>query len=329
MTSAIASAGMCATSDLEAHREAVYPNQVRFDQLSPGPFASQIHSIQARGLMLYREQWNQRLHVTGTNPDGHLLVGVTASPGVVWRGETISPHQLFLNDASAELEFSTGPTADHLVLLVPTDLLIRHVGEELGAAMQAARRPWRCDPQSIASLAGTVQRLLDRHLANGDLLGNDHECAALEYELFAAVAQVCADENALPGSVGKLARRRALLRAIKYTNDLRSPIRLPDLVAEVGISQRNLEYAFQEAFGITPVRYLRWSRMNHVRRELLAAEPGSTTITRAAAFWGFSDMGRLAVEYRHLFGESPSATLARALPPAILDDRPSPGLAIT
>ena len=162
-----------------------------------------------------------------------------------------------------------------------------------------------------------MQRLLDRHLANGDLLGNEHECTAVEYELFAAVTQVCTESNAQPSSVGVPARRRALVRAIEYTNDLKSPIRLPELVAEVGISQRGLEYAFREAFGITPNKYLRWSRMNHVHRDLLVAESGSTTITQVAASWGFSDMGRLSVEYRQLFGESPSATLARMLPPAI------------
>ena len=34
-----------------------------------------------------------------------------------------------------------------------------------------------------------------------------------------------------------------------------------------------------------------------------------------AAHWGFVDLGRFAVDYKHLFGESPSETLKRSIRP--------------
>ena len=305
----VSNVSLIQTSDVEALREAVLPNQMRFDQLSTGTFASTIRGVQAGRLMLYREQWNQRLRATGANPEGYLLIGVSASPEIVWRGEALSPGQLVLN--CGEIEYSTGCTADHIVLLVPTDVLFLHVGEEAGAAMQKVSRPLHGNPQSIATLAGTMHRLLDKYVARGKHPGNERECAAFEHELLGAVTQACAPENELSSGVGKSARRKALLRAIERTDGLQKPIRLPNLAREVGISQRSLEYAFQDAFGISPVRYLRWSRMNHIHRALLAADPGSTTVTHIAEFWGFSDMSHMAVEYRHLFEESPSATLAR------------------
>ena len=51
--------------------------------------------------------------------------------------------------------------------------------------------------------------------------------------------------------------------------------------------------------------------MNRVRSELTAAEPGSALVMHVAARLGFTEMGRFAVEYKGLFGESPSETLAR------------------
>ena len=60
-----------------------------------------------------------------------------------------------------------------------------------------------------------------------------------------------------------------------------------------------------------PHRYLVLRRMNQARRALRAARPGTVTVTDVAMRYGFWQLGRFAVEYHTLFGESPSATLAR------------------
>jgi AraC-like DNA-binding protein len=59
-----------------------------------------------------------------------------------------------------------------------------------------------------------------------------------------------------------------------------------------------------------PIRYLNLRRMHLVRRALLRADP-SKTVTQVATDHGFWELGRFAVGYRALFGESPSATLHR------------------
>lgn len=51
--------------------------------------------------------------------------------------------------------------------------------------------------------------------------------------------------------------------------------------------------------------------MNRAQRELLAAGAASALVKEIATNWGFADMGRFAVEYKWLFRESPSETLAR------------------
>jgi len=48
-----------------------------------------------------------------------------------------------------------------------------------------------------------------------------------------------------------------------------------------------------------------------VRRALQESTPMTSTITEIATRYGFWQFGRLSVEYKALFGEAPSATLAR------------------
>ena len=62
---------------------------------------------------------------------------------------------------------------------------------------------------------------------------------------------------------------------------------------------------------MSPKQYLLLRRMQLARWALRAASPEATTVTELATRYGFWQLGRFAVEYRALFGETPSATLQR------------------
>jgi AraC-like DNA-binding protein len=51
--------------------------------------------------------------------------------------------------------------------------------------------------------------------------------------------------------------------------------------------------------------------MNHLHRELRGAHSPEATVTGLAHRWGFDELGRMAGDYRQLFGELPSETLYR------------------
>jgi transcriptional regulator GlxA family with amidase domain len=156
--------------------------------------------------------------------------------------------------------------------------------------------------------------LIDRYAEHGELLRDDRERESIETELLGGLAQEFAARDIRYGRSTKPRRMRALYRAIEYAEIINQPIPVPELSRAAGVSQRTLENAFRETFGISPAKYLRWHRMNHLYRDLLAAEPRSMSITATASRYGFSELGRLAVEYRQLFGESPSATVAKQKP---------------
>jgi AraC-like DNA-binding protein len=76
---------------------------------------------------------------------------------------------------------------------------------------------------------------------------------------------------------------------------------------------RTLRQCCQEYLGMGPKRYLLLRRLHLARRTLRQAQPDKTTVTDTATRFGFWQLGRFAVEYQSLFGESPSVTL-RQLP---------------
>ncbi|WEJ63778.1 helix-turn-helix domain-containing protein [Thiomicrorhabdus lithotrophica] len=83
-----------------------------------------------------------------------------------------------------------------------------------------------------------------------------------------------------------------------------------DTCKVVGVSERTLQYAFRSYVDMPPVTYLRLCRLHRVRTILKDSDPQATTVTDIAMRYGFLHLGRFALEYRQLFNETPSATLA-------------------
>jgi AraC-like DNA-binding protein len=89
------------------------------------------------------------------------------------------------------------------------------------------------------------------------------------------------------------------------------PVYLAEICAAIGASERTLRSCCQDHLGMGPIRYLWLRRMNLAHRALLRADPARMTVTDIATEHGFWELGRFSVEYRALFGESPSASLRR------------------
>jgi AraC-like DNA-binding protein len=92
------------------------------------------------------------------------------------------------------------------------------------------------------------------------------------------------------------------------------PVQMSALSRALGVSERTLRKLFNEIHGRPPSRHLRMLRMSQVRGALLSARGQVATVTEIATNYGFAELGRFSVEYRKVFGESPSKTLRQAFP---------------
>ncbi len=93
-----------------------------------------------------------------------------------------------------------------------------------------------------------------------------------------------------------------------------APVSLADLCAATSVSQATLYRAFHAVCGEPPLAYFHKRRLTHARRLLLRSPAYRGAVKSTAAACGLTELGRFAVEYRRLFGESPSATLNRTPP---------------
>jgi AraC-like DNA-binding protein len=87
------------------------------------------------------------------------------------------------------------------------------------------------------------------------------------------------------------------------------PISLADLCKATGVGKTTLYNAFANICGVPPLSYFHKRRLMQARSTLLNSDATWGAVKRAALSAGLTELGRFSVEYRQLFGESPSATL--------------------
>ncbi len=101
--------------------------------------------------------------------------------------------------------------------------------------------------------------------------------------------------------------RRALLFIDEHAGE---PITLNEIAAAARLSPRGVQAAFRRHLDTTPLAYLRGVRMERAHRDLEGAQPAnSESVATIAARWGFTHLGRFAIDYRRRFGSYPSQTL--------------------
>jgi AraC-like DNA-binding protein len=88
------------------------------------------------------------------------------------------------------------------------------------------------------------------------------------------------------------------------------PLYIPEVCKAIGVAERTLRVCCQEQLGTSPKHFLLRRRMQLARRDLSKADPRTTTVTEVATRYGFWQFGQFAGEYKSMFGELPSVTLA-------------------
>jgi AraC-like DNA-binding protein len=171
-----------------------------------------------------------------------------------------------------------------------------HWPNRLSSRTDAGRRLFRYLDEFLGEL---VQPTSPLHLPLAALEARDTLAA-----LVAAACRVPESATASVASDALGARAEELLAA-----QLRRPVSLAEVAASLDTSVRTLSRAFQKRRGMGPIAFLRRRRLEAARHDLLVAEPGERRVTEVALRYGFAHLGRFAVDYRRLFGESPSETL--------------------
>ncbi|NML27408.1 helix-turn-helix domain-containing protein [Zoogloea dura] len=297
----------------------------RYEQLSPGPFRGHTSEVQFSKLQVFRERSNCSLQETCSVRKDALVIGVpVALEGLGWcNGWALDGDTLLLHRPGDDVLLRTPASLDLIAVSLPWSDLVHHArainGDELPAAISRSGQALH-DPALAREIRSFLLSVLDSISASPAILNYAAVRQGLKEGVLNTVISVIGNappQNAAPRT--SKGRQALILRAMDYMRSrIGEPIPITDLCAALCVSQRTLQYCFEEVLQTNPVAYLKALRLNGVRKELKRGRPAEITVQDIAARWGFWHLSRFAQEYRLMFGELPSDTLRseRGLPPA-------------
>ncbi len=296
-------------ADLHAHNLRNWQQQ--YDQLSDGHFFGRIDELDLAHLQVFSEHTSQALHQhCNVWPDSVWLGFAAKQQSCRINGMEVAPDQVMVRPGHCDFELVTPEGFDIFGVVISQPALLRVAdshGIELDArAWLQPRKQWQT--QRLNALRYMLQRWLTPiHTGVGGRLQEELLLTtALE------VLQQAPVQERRQSSYG---RRKAVVERVQAYLEANShaPVTITELCQLTHVSRRTLQYSFESILGISPARYLRATRLNGVRRVLSQAQPSDDiVISRVAAEWGFWHPGQFAHDYKQLFGENPSVTLAQS-----------------
>ena len=165
--------------------------------------------------------------------------------------------------------------------------------------------------EHLARLRG-LRYELSRLISSGEkTLQNPEVIRSLE-QVLTAVMVACLVNRIDNGRAAGWLRHQKIMQRFGDWLDANSDraVYIREVCTALDVSAATLRRCCEEHLRMSPMQYLWLRRMNLARRELQQQDP-RTSVTTTAMNFGFWHLGRFADEYRSLFGESPSSTLAR------------------
>tara|TARA_R110002049_G_scaffold308057_1_gene510748 strand:- start:199 stop:1149 length:951 start_codon:yes stop_codon:yes gene_type:complete len=306
----------CAPEDLFGVVDSTQMEQ-RF--LPGGVLEVDIDRVYLGHAVVQRGRYGMGVLARGAWPDGHVCLGFvrnTPSHATV-NGFLCPTMSLQLYSEGTEVSYRAPPGSTWFAYCVKRDTL-----QEAVTTLYDEPLPI---PQS-GSVSACLAPLSKRRLADciDDLFiaasGSPAESSyqqirALEtrmlYEAARAVVQI--DRRSATTTRRHAANRRRLIaQAEDYLRaNIAEPFVLGQCARAIGCSERMLERHFRAIYGVAPGAWFRCMKLEAVRRDLRYAGRRSANISDIAANWGFTHFGRFSVEYRRLFGETPSESLRK------------------
>lgn len=289
--------------------ERVYDSDdIHIDQSAPGGFGYR-----------YRVVGDGAVTVGTTTVDAHrwgtivpgrqYFLAWSNAPGVLLDTSTACPLSMIpgipvMYPAGRPFEFDAQPTTQNLIRF-DGDFLEAVAAARLGRAPAPLQFRRAAEPERIERLRHVIA-------AAAPLLLDPTAERAERTRANLLVAEAVVDAYDARPIRQALAGGKTLRAAQEYiVAHAAEPLSIIEIATAVGVGTRTLQASFQRHLGVSPLVFLRHTRLHRVRAQLLTHTPSTTSVAEQALAHGFRHLGRFSAYYAEQFGEAPSETLRR------------------
>ena len=282
---------------------------LHFQQLDGGALEAVMNRALSPELVVQHVSLSRRFHQAGAAPDGLLTFGIPGDHRLVrWFDRDRSQSGMMNFNRSNGFDCVSEPGFTAHTFSIPSAPYFEDC-RALGASdtemnlleSQGMLALADDECQRLARLGSALMRCA---ASKGPGEAGAPELAA-DIRCLLAMALVRSDERG--GLRARALRQYAVDKALEAIHANDGLISVPEVCKVAAASGRSLSRGFRERFGLSTKQYMVATRLSAARRELLA---GEMSVTDAASQYGFWHLGRFSSDYKTMFGELPSETLA-------------------
>jgi len=302
-------------NDFDLFLDSIHGWDLEFYKLDKAPFRAEIRRIISTNISLMDVKLNSRLDQHGHPPQGIRTIAIPADSKqhFHWRKKLITSNRIGVWPIGGELD-AVSNTGFHGYALSISEEFLNKTSHILGipslTEMIKDNECLEISQSEMTKIQFFLAKFLKDMITYPEFVSNHKFRKQMEFEVARSSLLAIASswiEVKIPSS---RFRDEGLRRALEFikSNAHKAP-RIYNVCQAASVTERTLQFAFRDYFGVTPKQYLDSYRLNAVRRELHLADPSNSKVRQISAHWGFWHMSKFSRDYYNLFGELPSETL--------------------
>jgi AraC-like DNA-binding protein len=296
------------------------PLEAHYAQSGPGRFQQRVQGVFLDHALVVADHLATPVHFRGSVIPDSIAFQCFRSNAPVRNGRlSLSEHHLAIGVPGDPLDITSQAEGESLSVFVNKAYWhqsIRKLSEDPPPDFGGALVAFRCSEARMQRFARRVRWVLEAASSYPECFKRPEIRRFAELGLVCTVLELMEQRRQrIEYPATETRGWEAVARAEAHVRDhFCDPLTLLDLCEIAGLKTRALQYAFQEKHGLTPMAYLKMTRLNRARRLLRNADPRNVSVTAIAMQVGFWHLSQFACDYRWLFHELPSETLRRGKP---------------
>lgn len=302
---------MVCSEDAHEHAHNLRDWQQHYDQISAGEFYGHILERPFEGLQVFHERTSRSLSQSCLVWPDSIWLGIPLNDKQESRinGLALEADNIMCRPGNTEFELTTPDDFDIFGIVINEHQLLEQAsrqGIDINWMDITANERLAIPAGTLSSIKYLLSRLLDQALVQ-------QTPSHLTQDLIIMGLLDIFEKEAPNQKIHTSYRHRhEIVRTAReyVAQHPDTALTLSELCEACHTSRRTLQNSFETILGLSPIQYLRFTRLNGVRRDLKTADH-SETVGDIAARWGFWHLGQFAKDYKNVFGELPSESLGR------------------
>jgi AraC-like DNA-binding protein len=280
----------------------------------PGIFTAHLTSVSLPNLKLLSVRENlPRIAYVSLAPESiNFAFSTLSNSPVMWGASEMMPLDLMFHSVGERIHQRTSGASGFGIISVDPKFFTISSRALVGSRIIPPRvgrvlRPRQADAVELRRLHANACRLAE---TNAHIITRREVARAIENDIIYTLVN-CLTADVQHDDTAKRCHRAIIMNQFEDVLAAKQDrkVLIPELCGAIGVTERTLRNCCLEVLGMSPNRYLRLRRLNLLHVALRRADPLTAEVSEIAERYGFSKSGRLAVSYRTIFGETPSATL--------------------